>query len=106
VLPGELGNVVLSGHRDTFFRPLRNIQLGDEIKIKTLDGEFEYQVKSTKVVLPRDVQVLQPSGENTLTLVTCFPFYYVGAAPKRFIVHAHQIGRLPKDSSIPEASPR
>jgi sortase A len=105
-LPGELGNVVLTGHRDTFFRALRNIQLGDEIKIKTLDGEFEYQVKSTEVVLPRDVQVLQPSGENTLTLVTCFPFYYVGAAPKRFIVRARQIGRLPKDSSIPEASPR
>jgi sortase A len=100
-LPGELGNIVLTGHRDTFFRPLRNIQLGDGIKIKTLDGEFEYRVESTEVVSPSDLQVLQPSSGNTLTLVTCFPFYYVGAAPKRFIVRAHQIGRLPTDSSIP-----
>jgi len=94
-LPGESGNVVLTAHRDSFFRPLRSIQPGDAITIKTLNGEFEYQVESTEVVLPSDVQVLQPSSENTLTLVTCFPFYYVGAAPKRFIVHARQIGRLP-----------
>ena len=94
-LPGESGNVVLTGHRDSFFRPLRSIQPGDAITIKTLDGEFEYRVESTEVVLPSDVQVLQPSNENTLTLVTCFPFYYVGAAPKRFIVRARQIGELP-----------
>jgi sortase A len=102
-LPGESGNVVLTGHRDSFFRPLRSIQLGDAITIKTLNGEFEYQVESTEVVLPTDVQVLQPSSENTLTLVTCFPFYYVGAAPKRFIVRARQIGRLPAQSSTAEA---
>jgi sortase A len=89
-LPGESGNVVLTGHRDSFFRSLRSIQPGDAITIKTLNGEFEYQVESTEVVLPSDVQVLQPSSENTLTLVTCFPFYYVGAAPKRFIVRARQ----------------
>jgi sortase A len=81
---------------------LRNIQLGDAITIKTLDGEFAYQVESTEVVLPSDVQVLQPSKENTLTLVTCFPFYYVGAAPKRFIVRARQIGRLPAQPPIAE----
>jgi sortase A len=104
-LPGESGNVVLSGHRDTFFRPLRNIQLGDKVEIKTLDGEFEYRVESTEVVSPGDMQVLRASGENTLTLVTCFPFYYVGAAPKRFIVRARQIGRLPADSSVSDASP-
>jgi len=102
-LPGEPGNVVLTGHRDSFFRPLRSIQPGDAITLKTLNGEFEYQVESTEVVLPRDVQVLQPSSENTLTLVTCFPFYYVGAAPKRFIVRARQIGRLPAQSSTAEA---
>lgn len=102
-LPGEPGNVVLAGHRDSFFRPLRSIQLGDAITIKTLDGEFEYQVESTEVVLPSDVRVLQPSSENTLTLVTCFPFYYVGAAPKRFIVRAREIGRLPAQSPIAEA---
>jgi sortase A len=105
-LPGQQGNVVLTAHRYTFFRPLRNIQSGDAITIKTLDGEFEYQVESTDVVSPSDVQVLQPSSENTLTLITCYPFYYVGGAPKRFIVHARQIGQLPVDSSIAEAPPR
>ena len=99
-LPGEKGNVVLAGHRDSFFRPLRNIQMGDAITIQTIEGEFEYQVESTEVVLPGDVRVLQPSSENTLTLVTCFPFYYVGAAPKRFVVHARQIGRQPSQSPI------
>ncbi len=94
-LPGERGNVALAGHRDGFFRPLRNIQPGDGITIRTPDGEFEYQVESTQVVLPGDVQVLQPSSDNVLTLVTCFPFYYVGAAPKRFIVRALQVGRTP-----------
>lgn len=101
-LPGEPGNVALAGHRDSFFRSLRGIQLGDAITIKTPDGEFDYQVESTDVVLPSDVQVLQPSNENTLTLVTCFPFYYVGAAPKRFIVRARQIGRVPAQSSVAE----
>jgi len=103
-LPGEAGNVVLTGHRDSFFRPLRSIQVGDAITIKTLDGTFGYQVASTEVVLPSDVQVLQPSSENTLTLVTCFPFYYVGAAPKRFIVHARQTAQLPVQSTLTGAS--
>lgn len=102
-LPGEPGNVALAGHRDSFFRPLRSIQLGDAITIKTLEGEFQYQVESTETVLPSDVQILQPSSEKTLTLVTCFPFYYVGPAPKRFIVHARQIGRLPGQSPVAEA---
>ena len=104
-LPGEAGNVALAGHRDSVFRPLRGIQLGDAITIKTPDGEFAYQVESAKVVLPSDVQVLQPSSENTLTLVTCFPFYYLGPAPKRFIVRARQIGRPPARASIAEARP-
>jgi sortase A len=101
-LPGESGNVALAGHRDSYFRPLRNIQPGDVITIKTPDAEFEYQVESTEVVLPSDVQVLQPSAENSLTLVTCFPFYYIGPAPKRFIVHARQIGQLQAQPPIAE----
>jgi sortase A len=99
-LPGEPGNVVLTAHRDSFFRPLRNIRQGDAITILTLGAEYEYQVDWTEVVLPSDVRVLEPSGENTLTLVTCFPFYYVGPAPKRFIVRAHQIGPLPAHPAI------
>jgi sortase A len=102
-LPGEPGNVALAGHRDGFFRPLRNIRTGDAISLNTLDGEFVYQVESTEVVFPSDVQVLQPSRQNTLTLVTCFPFYYVGSAPKRFIVRARQIGRLPAESPVAES---
>lgn len=90
-LPGNPGNVSLAGHRDGFFRPLRNIQLGDAITLKTLDGNFQYQVESTAVVPPNDMQVLQPTSERTLTLVTCFPFYYVGSAPNRFIVRARQV---------------
>jgi len=104
-LPGERGNVVLTAHRDTFFRPLRNIQQGDAITIKTPDGEFQYEVESTEVVSPTDVQVLQPSAENTLTLVTCFPFYYIGPAPKRFVVRARQIEIPAAESSI-VVSPR
>jgi sortase A len=102
-LPGEWGNVVLTGHRDTFFRPLRNIRQGDAITLTTVDGDYQYQVESIAVVPPSDVQVLQPSSQRTLTLITCFPFYYVGPAPKRFIVRARQIGRLPAPSAVADA---
>jgi sortase A len=102
-LPGEWGNVVLTGHRDTFFRPLRNIRQGDAITLTTVDGDFQYQVEWTAVVPPSDVQVLQSSSGRTLTLITCFPFYYVGPAPKRFIVRARQIGRLPSHSAVADA---
>jgi sortase A len=94
-LPGEPGNVALAGHRDTFFRPLRNIRSGDAITLRTLGGEFRYQVESTNVVPPTDVSVLRPSGGHILTLITCFPFYYVGAAPDRFIVRARQVETWP-----------
>jgi sortase A len=87
-LPGQQGNVGISAHRDTFFRPLRNIQAGDVMTVTTLDGEYEYRVVSTKVVSPSDVSVLNPTGGEVLTLVTCYPFYYAGAAPERFIVRA------------------
>ncbi len=90
-LPGQSGNVALAGHRDSFFRPLRNIRSGDVITLKTRNAEFQYRVESTAVVPPSDVSVLQPSGGPTLTLITCFPFYYIGAAPNRFVVRARQV---------------
>ena len=94
--PGEPGNSALAGHRDTFFRALRNIKKNDKIVVSTLDGDYQYQVQSTKIVMPSDVGVLKPTGGgNELTLVTCYPFYYVGSAPKRFIVHATQIASTP-----------
>ena len=90
-LPGEAGNVGLSGHRDTFFRPLKDMKIKDEIRFSTLAGDFKYEVESLRIVKPRDVGVLAPSGENELTLVTCYPFFYIGAAPERFIVRARQV---------------
>ena len=89
-LPGEIGNVVLAGHRDTFFRRLQRVRIGDVITISTRSGEFQYIVESTSVVSPTDISVLNPAGGRTLTLITCFPFVYVGAAPHRFIVRARQ----------------
>lgn len=90
-LPGEFGNVGLAGHRDTFFRPLQDLKVKDEIQISTGRGRFKYEVVSLRVVNPEDVGVLAPSGENVLTLVTCYPFYFVGPAPKRWIVRARQV---------------
>jgi sortase A len=90
-LPGRAGNVVLAGHRDTFFRPLKGIRAGDAITLTTRDGQFEYLVESTAVVGPSDIQVLRPTVDRTLTLITCFPFSYLGSAPDRFIVRARQL---------------
>ncbi len=87
-LPGEDGNIVLAAHRDTYFRPLRNIQKGDEIALTTWSGAYRYRVESIQIVGPDDVRVLRPTSLPTLTLVTCYPFYFVGSAPKRFIVRA------------------
>ena len=90
-LPGQRGNVALAGHRDTFFRGLRNIHKDDEITLTTLHGSFIYRVDSTLVVEPEDTEVLDATTDDFLTLVTCYPFYFVGPAPKRFIVRAHRI---------------
>jgi sortase A len=102
-LPGNIGNVGLAGHRDTFFRALRNIRADDVIEVQTTAGTYRYLVKSTRIVTPRDVSVLQASGGETLTLVTCYPFYYVGSAPKRFIVHATQVGASPQSRLLPSS---
>ena len=90
-LPGQQGNVAITGHRDTFFRPLHNIRKDDEIRLTTLSGSYRYLVDSIKVVEPEDTEVLDNSDDAILTLVTCYPFYFVGPAPKRFIVRAHKI---------------
>jgi LPXTG-site transpeptidase (sortase) family protein len=87
-LPWAQGNSVLAAHRDTHFRPLRDIQHGDVVRLKTRKGVFEYSVKDTMIVAPTDVWVMAPSKERRLTLVTCYPFNYVGSAPQRFIVRA------------------
>jgi len=90
-LPGQPGNVALAGHRDTFFRALRNVRKNDEITLETLDGHFRYRVDFTQVVAPEYTEALNGSGVAILTLVTCYPFSYVGQAPQRYIVRAHMI---------------
>ena len=89
-LPGQRGNVALAGHRDTFFRGLRDIRVNDEITLTTLSGSYRYRVDSTKVVKPEETEVLEDDGD-ILTLVTCYPFNFVGSAPSRFIVRAHRV---------------
>jgi LPXTG-site transpeptidase (sortase) family protein len=90
-LPGEIGNTGIAGHRDTFFRGLKDIRSNDEIQVQTATGLFRYEVDWVKVVEPDDITVLEPSTPgSTLTLVTCYPFYFVGSAPKRFVVRAHK----------------
>jgi len=90
-LPGQPGNVVLTGHRDTFFRALRNISEGDEIILETFDGAYRYRVDLAQVVDPGHTEVLNGSDDAILTLVTCYPFVFVGPAPQRYIVRAHRI---------------
>jgi sortase A len=89
-LPWHEGNSALAGHRDTFFRPLQHIRVGDELRVSTVHGDFRYQVRETKVVGPNDLWVLDPTDRPTLTLITCYPFSYVGKAPRRFIVRAER----------------
>ncbi len=90
-LPGQAGNVGVAGHRDTFFRGLKDLRTKDEIQFSTLSGDFKYVVESLLIVEPDNVGVLAPSSENVLTLVTCYPFSYIGSAPKRFVVRARQV---------------
>ncbi len=90
-LPGQAGNVAIAGHRDTFFRGLRNVRHDDEITLTTLEGSYRYLVDTTQIVAPEDTQALNDSTDTVLTLVTCYPFYYIGPAPKRFVVRAHKL---------------
>src|SRR5262245_54175470 len=91
-LPGEAGNVAIAGHRDSFFRPLRNVQVGDDILLDTPTSRVHYRVSSYSVVNSSEVSVLGPTTGNMLTLVTCFPFQFIGSAPDRFIVRANFVG--------------
>ena len=95
-IPGPSGNVGIAGHRDTFFRPLRKINVGDEIRFSTSASTFIYRVVSLRIVPPNAVEVLDNTQRPTLTMVTCYPFYYIGVAPKRFIVRAEMIRSFPR----------
>jgi len=90
-LPGQTGNVGVAGHRDTFFRGLKELRTMDEIQFSTPNGNFRYAVESLMIVEPGNIEVLAASDTNVLTMVTCYPFSYIGNAPKRFIVRARQV---------------
>jgi sortase A len=89
--PGQSGNIGIAGHRDTVFRPLRNIHSGDALNLTTADRVYHYKISKTLIVGPDDVYVLDPTAHPTLTLVTCYPFEFVGHAPRRFIVQAELV---------------
>ena len=90
-LPLQGPNIAIAAHRDTFFRPLRLIRPGDIIALKTATGVARFAVGDVEIVQPSDLSVLAPAPGRDLTLVTCYPFYYLGSAPERFIVHAERI---------------
>jgi sortase A len=86
------GNVGLAAHRDGLFRALKNIRMDDEVRVITPRGEYFYRVRNTRIVNPEDVWVLAPTPKPTVTLITCYPFSFVGHAPQRFVVQAELVG--------------
>jgi sortase A len=90
-LPWNDGNAAVAAHRDGLFRPLKGIRIGDILRFETVHGDFEYRVKETYIVEPDDIWVLNPTLEPTLTLISCYPFNFIGHAPKRFIVKAERL---------------
>jgi sortase A len=87
-MPGESGNIGLAGHRDGYFRGLKDVKVGDQIELQTPTATTKYRIDKIWIVPPEDVSVLDPTPQSAVTLVTCYPFYYVGAAPMRYIVRA------------------
>lgn len=90
--PWERGNAAIAAHRDGLFRPLKGVRIGDEVRFRTTRSDLGYRVTRTAIVLPDDVSVLKPAAGDTVTLITCYPSSYVGAAPKRFVVTAERLG--------------
>jgi sortase A len=87
-LPWQPGNSAIAGHRDQHFRPLANVRVGDRIRLSTRQGDFTYRLREIRIVLPTDLSVLEPTSERQLTLITCYPFTFIGKAPKRFVMLA------------------
>lgn len=90
-VPGEAGNSGVAGHRDGFFRGLKDVRVGDRLDLETVRGTEEYRIEKISIVPPEDVSVLDPAPGHVLTLVSCYPFYFVGDAPLRFIVRAVRV---------------
>ena len=90
-LPWEFGNSAVAGHRDGLFRPLRSVRVTDRMRLTTPHGNFQYAVSNIRIIEPNDLSVLVTKGQSSLTLITCYPFNFVGQAPKRFIVQADHV---------------
>jgi sortase A len=105
-LPGQGGNIGIAGHRDTVFRPLRRVHVGDALSLTTADRIYHYRISKTSIVGPDDVYVLDPTRDPTLTLVTCYPFEFVGHAPKRFIVRAELVDQRARDGATSRSDVR
>jgi sortase A len=103
-LPWHTGNSALAAHRDALFRPLRGIHLGDVLQLRTPHGDFDYVVRETMIVEPTDLWVLDPTPVPMLTLISCYPFNFIGNAPKRFIVRAERMPRVAAVLVSPTAS--
>ena len=104
-MPWEEGNSAVAGHRDGLFRPLKDVKVGDEIRFRTTRDELRYRVTKTAIVEPSDVSVLQRREQSSLTLITCYPFSYVGAAPQRFVIHAERLAPATPAGSADAAGP-
>ena len=103
---GEGGNLGIAGHRDGFFRGLKDLETGDRMEVETLSGVHTYVIDKISIVSPEDVYVLAPSEEPRVTLVTCYPFYFVGKAPLRYIVHGIEISQNEASTKVAlETSP-
>ena len=102
--PGEDGNSVISGHRDTFFRHLNDLQKGDEVLVQRGGKTYRYKVTGKKIVEPTDVSVLAPTKDPEMTLITCYPTYYIGPAPKRLVVFSKLVEDQPQAAAA--GSPR
>lgn len=106
-LPWQRGNSAVAGHRDGLFRPLKGVEVGDTITFRTTREAIEYRVTATTIVKPDDLSVLAPRARDALTLITCYPFSFIGDAPQRFIVHAERVSPTPGTAaaqSLPVAS--
>lgn len=91
-LPGRAGNIAIAAHRDGFFRSLKDLRLGDQVALQSESGNYIYRADNISIVEPSDTTVLKPGASSSLTLITCYPFYFVGSAPQRYIVHASLVG--------------
>ena len=105
--PGEAGNSVISAHRDTFFRHIYELTKGDEIQVRRSGHTYAFEVTGKKIVKPDDLSVLKNTPDARLTLITCYPIYYIGPAPERLVVFSKLVGENPQQrAQTPLAIPR